>query len=72
MRQLEKNYKELKDELENSPWSRFQQVMMDHVKENSEVGQSISKDEFQKLEQMHKMSKSERKVCFNIMLDFET
>ena len=63
VRQLEKNYRELKNELKNSPWSRFQQVMMEHATENSELGESLTEGDFRQLKQMHKMTGAERKVC---------
>ena len=63
VRELERNYQQLKKELENSPWSRFQQVMMEHVRENGELGETLTEEEFQRLQQMHTMSAAERKVC---------
>ena len=62
MRQLERNYQKLKQELENSPWSRFQRVMMDHLKENGDLGNSLSQEQLEKLEEMHNMAEPDRKV----------
>ena len=62
VRRLERNYQKLKQELENSPWSRFQRVMMDHLKENGDLGNSLSQEELEKLEEMHNMAEPDRKV----------
>ena len=64
VRELERNYEELKQEVENSPWSRFQRVMMEHLKKNNQLEEALTREELEKLETMHKMSEHERKVGF--------
>lgn len=59
---LEKSLKNLRQEIEDSPWTTFQQVMMEHAKKNNELGKGLTDADFDKLENMHKMTPAGRKV----------
>ena len=61
VRALEQTMKELKHELENSPWTKFQRLMMEHARENIDTG--LSQSDIEQLELMHEMTPDERKVC---------
>lgn len=62
MKGLEKSLKSLRHEIENSPWTTFQQVMMEHAQKNNELGKGLTDADFDKLENMHKMTAAEREV----------
>ena len=59
---LEKNFRELKHQMENSPWTTFQKLLMEQVKQSGEEGGELTEDDFKKLKQMPKMTPTERKV----------
>ena len=61
---LEKNFRELKHQMENSPWTTFQKLLMEQVKQSGEEGGGLTEDDFEKLKQMPKMTSTERKVCY--------
>lgn len=62
MKGLEKSLKSLRNEIENSPWTTFQQVMMEQAQKNNELRKGLTDTDFDKLENMHKMSPAEREV----------
>lgn len=59
---LEKSLKDLRKEIENSPWTTFQRLMMEHAQKNNKLGEGLSDADFDKLENMHKMTPAEREV----------
>lgn len=59
---LEKKLKELRQDIENSPWTTFQKLMMEHARKNNKLGEGLSDADFDKLENMHKMTPEEREV----------
>ena len=53
---LERKFHDLRQKIENSPWTAFQRLMMEHARGG------LSERDFDKLKQMHKMTPAERKV----------
>ena len=49
--------------MENSPWAKFQELMMEHARENNQLGQGLSDKDFEQLKLMHQMTPQEREVC---------
>ena len=59
---LEKNFRELKHQVENSPWTTFQRLLMEQANQSEEEGDKVTEDDIEKLKQMPKMKPAEKKV----------